>query len=167
MSRMEIHATNDFAAPTDTVFAMLTDRTFLRAVCLATDPVGHEVSTDGLSTSTRRVMPTPSVVKRFAGPTMTIIDDITWDAAPVDDVRRGASLVTVEGMPADVVGTVILAPGGRGSVLTYTGELTVRVPVLGPGLAKQAAPALLEALDVQQRVGDEWLAGRSDPPNAG
>jgi hypothetical protein len=69
--------------------------------------------------------------------------------------------VNVEGMPADVVGTVTLAPGGRGSVLSYTGELTVRVPVLGPGLAKQAAPALLEALDVQQRVGDEWLASHT------
>ena len=165
MSRMQIHATNDFAAPAETVFAMLTDRAFLRAVCLATDPIGHEVFVDGLRTSTRRTMPTPSVVKRLAGPTMTIVDDITWDAAPVNGVRRGATLVTVEGMPADVVGTVHLAAGGRGSVLTYTGELTVRVPVLGAGLARQAAPALLEALDVQQRVGDEWLAGR--PEDAG
>ena len=161
MARMEIHATNDFAAPVETVFAMLTDRVFLRAVCLATDPIGHEVSVEGLRTSTRRVMPTPSVVKRFAGPSMTIIDDINWDAAQVAGVRRGQTLVSVEGMPADVVGTVTLAPGGRGSVLTYNGELTVRVPVLGPGLAKQAAPALLEALDVQQRVGDEWLASHA------
>jgi hypothetical protein len=167
MARMEIHATNDFAASTDTVFAMLTDRVFLRAVCLATDPIGHDVSTDGLHTSTRRVMPTPSVVKRLAGPTMTIVDDITWDAAPVDGVRHGATLVTVEGMPAEVVGAVTLAPGGRGAVLSYTGELTVRVPVLGQGLARQAAPALLEALDVQQRVGDEWLAGRTEGSNAG
>ena len=64
-------------------------------------------------------------------------------------------------MPADVVGTVTLAPGGRGATLTYGGELTVRVPVLGSSLARQAAPALLEALDVQQRVGDEYLAGRA------
>ena len=167
MARMEIHAINDFAAPVETVFAMLTDRVFLRAVCLATDPIEHEVSVEGLQTSTRRVMPTPSVVKRLAGPTMTIVDDIAWDAAAVDGVRRGKTLVSVVGMPADVVGTVTLVPGGRGSVLSYAGELTVHVPVLGPGLAKQAAPALLEALDVQQRVGDEWLAGRSGQSTAG
>ena len=158
---MEIHATNDFAAPVETVFAMLTDRVFLRAVCMATDPVEHDVSVEGLHTSTRRVMPSPSVVKRLAGPTMAIVDDITWEASPVDGVRSGKTLVTVEGMPADVVGTVTLAPGGRGSLLTYLGELTVRVPVLGPGLARQAAPAVMEALDVQQRVGDEFLAGHS------
>ncbi len=159
MAPMQIHATNDFAAPVDRVFEMLTDRVFLRAVCLATDPLDHEVSVTGLRTSTRRVMPTPSVVKRLAGPTLTIVDDITWDAAAVDGVRRGRTLVSVEGMPADVVGTVTLAPGGRGSLLNYVGELTVRVPVLGPGLARQAAPALLEALDVQQKVGDEFLSG--------
>jgi hypothetical protein len=121
MDGMEIHATNDFAASVPTVFAMLTDRVFLRAVCLATDPLEHEVWVDGLRTATRRVMPTPSVVSRLAG-------------------------------------TVTLLPGGRGSVLTYAGELTVRIPVLGPGLAKQAAPLLLEALEIQQRVGDEFLA---------
>lgn len=164
---MEIHATNDFAASVETVFAMLTDRVFLRAVCLATDPVTHEVSVEGLHTSTRRTMPTPSVVKRLAGPTMTIIDNITWESAAADGVRSGKTLVSVEGMPAEVVGTVTLAPGGRGAVLRYAGELTVKVPVIGPGLARQAAPALLEALDVQQRVGDEWLAGRTQGSTAG
>ena len=160
---MEIHATNEFAAPVETVFAMLTDRVFLRAVCLATEPVEHDVTVEGLHTSTRRVVPSPSVLKRLAGPTLTIVDNITWDAASVDDVRRGTTLVSVEGMPADVVGTITLAPGGRGSLLTYLGELTVRVPLLGQGLAKQAAPALLEALDVQQRVGNEYLADQSPP----
>jgi len=158
---MQIHAINDFAAPVETVFAMMTDRVFLRAVCLATDPVEHDVTVEGLQTSTRRVLPTPSVVKRFAGPTLTIVDHITWDAAAVDGIRNGKTLVSVEGMPAQVVGTVTLAPGGRGSLLTYEGELTIRVPVLGAGLARQAAPALLDALNVQQRVGDEFLAGQA------
>lgn len=161
MSGMEIHATNDFAAPMAEVFAMLTDRVFLRAVCLATSPLEHEVMVDGLRTATRRVMPSPSVVSRLTGPTITVVDQITWDANGTGSGRRGEALITVEGMPAGLVGVVSLVPGGRGSVLTYTGELTVRVPVLGPSLAKQAAPALLEALEVQQRVGDEYLLGRA------
>ncbi|MGC3993186.1 MAG: DUF2505 domain-containing protein [Propionicimonas sp.] len=155
---MEIHATNDFAAPVPTVFAMLTDPVFLRAVCLATDPLEHDVTVDGLRTSTRRVMPTPSVVARLAGPRMAVVDEITWEPGEVDGGRRGAAHITVEGLPAELVGVVTLRPGGSGSVLHYDGELTVNVPFLGPGLAKQAAPLLLEALEIQQRVGTEFLA---------
>ena len=45
-------------------------------------------------------------------------------------------------------------------MLTYAGVLDVRGPILGPGLAKQAAPLLLEALEIQQKVGREYLANR-------
>jgi hypothetical protein len=159
MGAMEIHATNDFAAPVPVVFAMFTDRVFLRAVCLASDPLEHEVSVEGLHTRSRRVLPTPSVVAKLAGPRMGVVDEITWDPDEVDGVRRGAAHITVEGMPAELVGAVSLAPGGRGSLLTYEGDLTVKVPVLGPKLARQAAPLLLGALELQQRVGDEYLAG--------
>lgn len=159
MGGMEIHATNDFAASVPVVFAMLTDRVFLRAVCLASDPLEHEVSVDGLRTASRRVMPTPSVVSRLAGPTMTIVDEIAWEPDGVGPGRRGAAHISVEGLPAELLGTVTLLEGGRGSVLSYDGELTVNIPFLGPGLAKQAAPLLLEALELQQRVGEEYLAG--------
>jgi hypothetical protein len=87
-----------------------------------------------------------------------VVDEIIWEAEPVDGGRRGAAHITVEGLPAELLGTVTLAPGGKGSVLTYDGELTVSVPFLGPSLARQAAPLLLEALEIQQRVGDEFLA---------
>ena len=159
MEGMQIHATNDFAAPVPVVFAMLTDPVFLRAVCLATDPLDHEVSVVALQTRTRRVMTTPSVIKRLAGPTIAIVEGITWEPDEAGLARRGAARITVEGMPAELVGKVTLVAGGRGAVLSYDGELTVNVPILGPGLAKQAAPLLLEALDIQQRVGDTFLAG--------
>jgi hypothetical protein len=154
---MQIHASNDFAATSDAVFAMLTDRVFLRANALATEPLEHEVSVDGLTTTTRRVMPSPSVVARFTGPTLAVVDEIRWDP-PNGAVRTGVVTITVEGMPAGLVGTVRLSPGGRGTVLDYVGELTVDVPLLGPSLAKQAAPVLLEALEMQQQVGDAFLA---------
>lgn len=157
MGDMQIHATNDFAAGVPEVFAMLTDPVFLRAVCLASEPLEHDVVVDGLRTATRRVMPTPSVVRRLAGPTMAVVDEISWGSSEVDGGRDGTAHVTVEGLPAELVGTVTLRPGGRGAVLVYSGDLSVRVPVLGPGLAKQAAPLMIEALVVQQRVGDEFL----------
>jgi len=155
---MRIHATNDFAADVPTVFAMLTDPVFLRATCLASDPLDHSVAVEGTVTRTRRVMPTPSVVARLAGPTMAVVDQITWHPANGNGSRTGDALITVEGLPARLVGAVRLDAGGRGAVLDYDGELTVDVPLLGPSLAKQAAPLLIEALEIQQRVGDQILA---------
>lgn len=158
---MQIHASNDFAATPEQVYAMLTDRVFLRANALASDPLDHDVDVEGPVTRTRRVLHTPSVAARLAGPRMAIIDQITWSPAEAD-VRTGQALVEVEGLPAKLVGTVRLAPGGRGTLLTYEGEFGVDVPLLGPSLARQAAPLLLEALELQQKVGDQYLAAR--PP---
>ena len=157
MSDMEIHATNDFAADIDEVFAMLTDAAFLREVCLATDPMDHSVEVVGTLTRTRRVMPTPSVAQALAGPTMAVIDEIDWHPATAA-ARTGRAHISVEGLPAELNGTVRLVAGGRGAILTYLGDLVVKVPLLGPSLARQAAPLLLEALEIQQRVGDEYLA---------
>jgi Protein of unknown function (DUF2505). len=157
MNPMLIHATNDFAADVPTVFAMLLDPVFLRAACLAAEPLDHSVQVDGLHTASTRVMPTPSVAARFTGPTMSVTDEIVW--VPGDGpTRSGTARISVDGLPAELLGSVNLAPGGRGSVLTYEGNLEVKVPVLGPSLAKQAAPVLLEALALQQQVGDQYLA---------
>jgi hypothetical protein len=158
---MQIHARNEFAANTDVVFAMLTDRVFLRANVLATDPLEHEVSVDGLVTVTRRVLASPSAVAAIAGPKLAIIDQVTWEAGH-GPARTGAALIQVEGLPAQLVGTVTLTPGGRGAILEYEGDLSVKVPILGPSLAKQAAPLVLDALEIQQRVGDEFLAGSTN-----
>ena len=155
---MDISATNDFAATPEQVFAMLTDPDFLERVCQATDPLEYEVYVEGARAGTRRVMRSPSSVTTFTGPTMTVRDEIVWHPAATGGHRTGAASIKVEGLPVGLHGTVRLAPGGRGTVLGYTGALKVGIPFVGPRLETQAAPALLEALNVQQRVGDDWLA---------
>jgi len=136
---------------------MLTDPVFLAAVCLATHPLDHQVSVTGLTTSSRRVLKSPSAVAKLAGPKLTVIDQIAWQP-PDEQKYRGVATITVQGLPAKLIGTVELTPGGRGAVLSYDGELSVQVPLVGPSLARQAAPLLLDALDLQQKVGDEYLA---------
>jgi hypothetical protein len=156
MNPMLIHATNDFAAEVPTVFAMFLDPVFLRAACLAAEPLDSSVRVDGLHTSSTRVLPTPSVAARFTGATMSITDEIIW-ADGDGPTRTGSARITVDGLPAQLLGSVTLEPGGRGSILTYDGNFEIKIPVFGPSLAKQAAPILLEALDLQQKVGDQYL----------
>ncbi len=152
---MDISATHQYPLPPAATFAMLTDPAFLEAVCAATDPLEYSVQVAGLRTGARRTMRNHPSIERFTGPTITVTDEVEWQPADGDS-RTGRTLVAVEGMPVTLTGTVTLAPSGAGSSLTYTGELTVAIPLLGPALERQAAPLLLQALSVQAEVAKTW-----------
>lgn len=152
---MEISATHQYPQPPAATFAMLTDPAFLEAVCVATDPLDYSVYVEGLRTGARRTMKNHPSIERFTGPTITVTDEVAWEE-PDGDLRAGRTLVSVEGMPVTLNGTVTLAPSGDGTSLTYNGELTVAVPLLGPALERQAAPLLLRALEIQSRIGQTW-----------
>ncbi len=153
---MEISATHQFPQQVDAAFAMLTDPEFLDAVCAASDPIEYWVFAEGLHTGARRVMRNHASIEKFTGPTITVTDEIDWDAQPAGDSRTGTARVRVDGMPVALHGRVRLAPSGTGSALTYEGNLKVSIPLVGPSLERQAAPVLLEALEVQARVAQTW-----------
>ncbi|MDN6624154.1 MAG: DUF2505 domain-containing protein [Acidipropionibacterium jensenii] len=54
-----------------------------------------------------------------------------------------------------------LAVGGPGSVITYTGEFTVSIPLVGRKLESTAGPYITRAFDVQQEAGNDYLSARS------
>lgn len=152
---MEISAAHHYPQPPAATFAMLTDPAFLEAVCAATDPLDYSVYVDGLRTGARRTMKNHASIERFTGPTITVTDEVAWDEAD-GDTRTGVTVVAVEGMPVTLRGKVTLAPSGDGASLTYLGDLTVAIPLLGPALERQAAPLLLEALGRQAEVAQTW-----------
>ena len=152
---MEISATHQYPQPPAATFTMLTDPAFLEAVCIATDPLDYSVYVDGLRTGARRTMKNHASIERFTGPTITVTDEVSWAEAE-GEFRNGITVVAVEGMPVTLRGTVTLAPSGAGASLTYDGELTVAIPLLGPALERQAAPLLLEALSRQAEVAQSW-----------
>lgn len=158
MDPMDITATADFTADPNTVFAMLTDPAFLEEVCVAGHAVNHEITVDGTRTISRRGLPAPDNLKTFTGSVLTIVEDITWGAAAADGSRRGDLVLTVDGQPARMTGTVDLAPHGAGSRVTVNGDLKVSIPLVGKKMEKAAAPAVLEGIRVQEKVGRDWLA---------
>ena len=152
---MEISATHQYPKPPAATFAMLTDPAFLEAVCVATDPLDYSVYVEGLRTGARRTMKNHSSIEKFTGPTITVTDEVAWEDSS-GDTRTGRTIVAVENMPVTLNGTVTLAPDGEGSALTYTGTLTVNIPLFGGALERQAAPLLLEALAIQSQVAQTW-----------
>ena len=160
MARMQIEAHNDFAADPFAVHQMLTDPAFLSPVCVESGDVSYRVDAVSDHSAVERQMRTPSAVRSFLGETLTLLQDIRWRPASDDGARAGTLELTVKGMPATADVTIDLRPGGRGTLVDFVGEFTIKIPFLGNKLEGQAAPALLEGFGVQQRVGDVWLAQR-------
>lgn len=158
---MDISTGLDFAATPEEVYAMMLDRAYLEEVCVASQSISYEVSVDGTSTKASRTLPSPESAARFTGPQLTVVEDVQWADAGGDGARSGTMIMTVLGQPVRLSGRLQIAPGGRGTTVSLTGELKVNIPLLGRKLEESAAPAVLAGFGTQQEVGDRWLAGRS------
>ena len=93
----------------------------------------------------------------FVGERLAIVQEVRWGPVDADGARSGTFSITVPGKPVTFEGTARLEPTASGSVIDHAGDLSVRIPLLGARIEKEAAPAILEALDVQARVGRAWL----------
>jgi Protein of unknown function (DUF2505) len=155
---MQISSTLEFPADPERVYAMMTDRGYLEAVCEASQAINYEVSVDGQTTTTRRTLPAPPAAARFTGSQLTMVEQVEWRPAAADGTRSGTMTMKVPGQPVTLKGELTLAPGGAGTAATLTGDLKVAVPLLGKKLEEAAAPAVLSGFRVQQKVGSRWLA---------
>lgn len=155
---MDISTRLEFAAPPHDVYAMLTDRTYLEEVCVASHSVAYEASVDGHVTRTKRTLQAPESAARFTGPTLDVHDETTWGAAQADGSRTAQVRLTVAGQPVTMNAQLALAPAEAGSVVTLAGELKAAVPFIGKKIEQGAAPAVLAGFETQQQVGERWLS---------
>jgi|SRR5450631_1988435 len=162
---MKISATLDYAATPQKVFAMLANEDFQARKCAAHGARSHAVSvgTQGDRTTivSTRDLPTddlPSFVRNIVGDTLTVTETQDWGPPGTDGTRSGTLTVDIVGAPIDLKGTLLLAPGGQGSVETVEGELKARIPLIGDKVEKAAAPAIQSAIRVESETGETWLA---------
>ncbi len=104
MARMQIQARNDFAADARAaVHAIASPTPTFRRVpvpLVESGDLSHRVSATPDHSAVERTMRTPSVVQRFLGDTLTLLQDIRWNAPAADGSRTGTLDLTVKGMPA-------------------------------------------------------------------
>lgn len=155
---MDISSQAEFVTDPATVYAMMITKEYLEKVCEASHAQAHEVSVTGSSTQTSRTLPAPAVAARFTGPTLTVVEDIAWGEPSADGTRVGALSMTVPGQPLSMKGTMTIAPGGAGTVLTLKSELKVSIPLLGKKMEQGAAPAITSGFRTHQSVGSAWIA---------
>ena len=148
----------DFSAPPDRVFAMVTDETFLAHAATELGSADPRVAASATRTAVEGAIETPAEIRAFVGPSLTITQETVWSGPAPDGSREGTVTLTVATTPVSLTGTATLAPAPGGSTLTYSGDLVVKVPLLGGRLETLAAPIVTEAFEAQGRVGADWLA---------
>jgi hypothetical protein len=164
MSAMEFRHDLTYDAAPDEVAAMLADPGFRERVCDAMGSTRSDVTIDGAPVAaggmrvvvdqTRPTAGVPSVARTFVGDDVRIVQRETWDSA-----TSARLVVEIPGKPGSLDAAISLASNGAGTVETVSGEVEVKVPVLGGRLAGFLADALRMALDTEERVGRAWLAG--------
>ena len=141
MAAMDISSRVEFAAPVETVFAMMTDQAYLEEVCKASAPLNYEATVTGTTTRTSRTAAGPGVGGEASpGRSSTVVEEIAWGPADADGIRTGRVDLTIPGQPVTMRGTVQLAAGGPGTVADLTGELKVAIPMLGKKLEQSSRP---------------------------
>ncbi len=169
---MRFAATITYDAAPDAVYAMLTDPAFQDRKLAGTGALEYhssvEPSGEGAVIATTRTLPTdrvPDAFRSLLGGKVTVVQTESWNAPGADLSRSGAVTVQISGAPLKMTGSLTLASDGHGGTIeTVNGELKASVPLIGGRIEKAVEPALRGAIEVEQRLGREWLAeheGRS------
>ena len=97
----------------------------------------------------------PAAVTRFVKSDLRITFTEEW----VTNEAGAAShtSVTVDGAPVSVEATSTLAPAEAGSVRDVTGNVSVRVPLLGGRIEKEAVAHLGPIVEREQALATQWL----------
>jgi hypothetical protein len=148
------------AAPAD-VHAMLADPAFREKVCLAM----HALRTDidivsagaGMKVVVDQTQPAdgiPSFAKKIVGDEIQIVQREQWK----DDTAADLT-VEIPGKPGALTGGIALTASGGGTTETVSGDIKVKIPMIGGKLEGLIGDLLTSALKTEERVGRTWLAG--------
>ena len=149
------------ASPAE-VRAMLADPAFREKVCAAMKATRHDVSVEesgsGMTVLVDQTQPAngiPSFAKKFVGDEIQIVQREEWGGA-----TSSSLLVEIPGKPGALNGSITLAADGGRTVETVSGDIKVKIPMIGGKLEGLIGDLLTSALRTEERVGRAWLAGK-------
>lgn len=145
-----------YDATAEAVAAMLDDTGFREEVLERQRVVRGSAVIDGDVVTIEQVRSAddiPSFAKKFVGDEILIVQTENWTSPTSADVR-----LTIPGKPGEAVGTMGLVESGGTTTETIDLDLTVKIPLVGGKIEQLIAGIFSAALDVEQKVGREWLA---------
>jgi hypothetical protein len=151
-----------YDATPEEVAEMLADRSFREQVCDAMDSTRRDVSVDGAGEGmkvvvdqTQKAAGIPSFAKKFVGDSVQIVQRESWSSETAADLE-----LEIPGKPGHFKGQIRLAVDGEGTVETVSGDLKVKVPVIGGKLEGLIGGLIKDALRTEEKVGRAWLSGK-------
>jgi hypothetical protein len=160
---MRIRHQLTYASPADEVHRMLTEPAFRERVCEALDTLSHDVAVQqgdsGVTVRidmTQRVRGVPGFARKVVGEQTRVVQTETWTGD-----RHARLRLEIPGKPGHVAGDIVLedAADGTGTVETFTGEVSVTVPLVGGKLESVVSGLFVAGMDTEREVGTAWLAG--------
>jgi len=150
-----------YAASPDDVFEMLADPAFRSKVSEALNVVSHAVTIkpkgDGFSLVNDQVQNTaglPAIAKKIVGDTTRAIQREEWS-----DHTGATIVIEAPGKPVEVHGSTGLQPAGDETLQVTELEIKVKVPLIGGKLEVILANSIDDAIVMENKLGDAWLAG--------
>ena len=97
----------------------------------------------------------PSAASRFIKGDMRVsfVEEWSRDEA----VARSRSTVTVEGAPVSFRAVSVLSPSGQGAERHVTGDVSVRIPLLGGRIEKEAVARAGRVIERERELATSWL----------
>lgn len=97
----------------------------------------------------------PSAASRFVKGDLRVsfVEEWSRDEA----VARSRSTVTVEGAPVSFRAVSVLSPSGQGAERDVTGDVSVRIPLLGGRIEKEAVARAGRVIERERKLAASWL----------
>lgn len=158
---MRFDHVNSYPAPADAVLGMLTDPAFRERVCQAQRALDHTVTVTGAGAGatveisrTQSMRGAPAAVTKVVGDTVRIVQRETWTGPDTADL-----VIDIPGKPGQMRAAIRLQPRADGGCdQVFTGEVKVKVPLVGGKLEGLIGNILVKALEREVTVGTAWLA---------
>lgn len=143
------------------VYAMLADPAFREKSAASMGVISADVSItpdgEGMRVVIDQVQPTegvPSFARKFAGETTRAIQTEVWTGP-------GGGSITIEtpGKPSSMSGNLTLTESGAVTTETMTGEVKIKIPLLGSKLEALMVDLIKSGMDAEHEAGVAWLKG--------
>jgi len=97
----------------------------------------------------------PPAASRFVKGDLRVTFVEEWSRE--EAVARSRSTVTVEGAPVSFRAVSVLSPSGQGAERDVTGDVSVRIPLLGGRIEKEAVARAGRVIERERELAASWL----------